>query len=119
MKTYLLLLGSAIGLCFLAGCLAEGPCENTLIRQAKSPDGKLKAVVFSRGCGATTGQTVEVSILPATAPLPVDAGNVFYADESNVSVRWLGSSQLQITASGKAKVYKQETKSGAVSIVYK
>ena len=101
------------------GCSSFDPCENTFIRQAASPDGKLKAVVFSRGCGATTSETVQISILAANASLPHEAGNVFVVEESNVYVKWLSSSQLQVTAPAASKIYTKEQKYGSITIIYK
>jgi hypothetical protein len=103
----------------LMGCSAIDLCENTFIRQAGSPDGKLKAVVFSRGCGATTSESMEVSILEANASPPNGAGNIFGADVSNVYVKWLSSSQLQVTAPATSKVYTKEQKYGSITIIYK
>lgn len=103
----------------LVGCSSLDPCENTLIRQATSPDGKSKAVVFSRGCGATTSESVQISILEANAPLPDEAGNIFVAEESNVYVKWLSPSQLQVSAPAASKIYTKEQKYGSITIFYK
>jgi len=104
---------------FLAGCNALDPCENVLLRQAMSLDGKLKAVVFSRGCGATTSESVQISILQASAVLPNEAGNIFVAEEANIYVKWLSTSQLQITVPAKAQIFHKQQKHGAIQIVYK
>ncbi|HEY7181405.1 MAG TPA: hypothetical protein VIC84_08295, partial [Blastocatellia bacterium] len=63
---------------YSAGCLnlADG-CGNEILRVHYSPTKKLKAVVFERDCGATTGFSAQISIIPANSDLPNKAGNVF------------------------------------------
>jgi uncharacterized lipoprotein YmbA len=100
------------------GCSSFDPCENTFIRQAASPDGKLKAIVFSRGCGATTSETVQVSILDANASLPNEAGNILVVEEVNVYVKWLSASQLQVTVPT-AKIFEKQQRHGSITISYK
>src|SRR5687767_10343542 len=45
-------------------------CGNDIQLTVVSPDRKLKAVVFERSCGATTGFSTQVSVLPADRDLP-------------------------------------------------
>src|SRR5438270_5911065 len=61
-------LAFTIVLLSLCGCMPD-PCANAQISEAVSPDGKLRAVTFRRDCGATTKETVQVSIIPAKKPL--------------------------------------------------
>ncbi|HEY0281498.1 MAG TPA: hypothetical protein VGC27_02615 [Rhizomicrobium sp.] len=56
------------------------PCENTVVKSVVSPDGRHKAVLFQRNCGATTGFSSQVSIIPASLWLPDHSGNAFVAD---------------------------------------
>jgi hypothetical protein len=56
----------------LSGC---DLCENEISQSVISPSGKMKAVVFSRNCGATTGANTQVSIIPASGMLLDDGGN--------------------------------------------
>ncbi len=58
----IMLLASAayLGLHILVGLL----CVNETVREYPSPDGKLKAVLYRRSCGATTGWSRQVAILP-------------------------------------------------------
>lgn len=64
---------------FLVARLLESACENTPIASTVSPDLRTAAHLFARNCGATTGFTSQVSILPAGAVLPRSAGNTFIA----------------------------------------
>ena len=65
--------------CVLSGC---GLCVNELLQEARSPDGKYKAVAFNRNCGATVGNNVQVSIIPSNASMPDGTGNVFIEDHN-------------------------------------
>jgi hypothetical protein len=70
--------------------LLDDMCGNTVIREVLSPDHRIKAVVFQRDCGATTGFSTQVSLLSAQATLPNYSGNIFLTDDaSDISVRWL------------------------------
>jgi hypothetical protein len=71
----------AIALCVLvAGCGKSEPvCQNVVKREAISPDGRLKAVLFERLCGATRGFSSQISILPV-GNTETGKGNAFIAD---------------------------------------
>lgn len=56
-------------LCLLFPFLAfafSNPCGNDEVREFLSPNGRVKAVVFRRNCGATTSHSTHVSVLRAT-----------------------------------------------------
>jgi hypothetical protein len=42
----------------------EDLCGNDPISETPSPNGQMKVVVFQRDCGATTGFSTQVSVLP-------------------------------------------------------
>src|SRR4051794_26546999 len=79
-------------------------CGNTVLRTIPSPDGKLKAVIFERSCGATTGFSTQVSILRSNDKLPHEAGNLFvvagYSSGPGggpwVDVKWSQDRQLLV-----------------------
>jgi hypothetical protein len=83
-------------------------CGNSVLTEAASPDGTLKAVVFDRSCGATDSGATEVSVLPRSMPLPNVKGSAFiaynvsgeassgYRNRSEVKVRWIDPRSLQI-----------------------
>ena len=73
-------------------------CANDQVVETASPDGQLKAVTFRRNCGATTGYSTHVSILPADGKLANEGGNVFTAsDEPSITVRWIDDRHLSIS----------------------
>jgi hypothetical protein len=106
------------------GCnkLFEDMCGNEVLRSVPSPDGKVKAVVFERDCGATTGYSEQVSLLAATAALPNASGDTFVADGNHgaaaggpqVHVLWKNNQHLLIKHHPKARVFhaKQHVRVG-------
>jgi len=99
-------------------------CANQDLYERVSPDGHWKYVSFERNCGAAAADNLEISILPVSKKLPDDGGNAFIADYNHGATtytpkaQWLSARQLQITYSGKARVYKKEHKVGPIDISY-
>jgi len=62
------------GCAVLAACGES--CDHAVLSEVTSPDRKLKAVVFQRGCGTGIDSSTQVSILGSEA-LPRDRGNAF------------------------------------------
>ena len=56
---------------------AVAMCGNEVFEEQLSPDGKLKAVIFQRDCGATTGFSTQISVLNSHKKLKNESGNVF------------------------------------------
>jgi hypothetical protein len=111
--------GAALLLATLAGC--DSGCANTVLSDAASPDGRRHAVVFERDCGATTGFSTQVSVLPAGRS-PSGGGNVFVAEGGHgraapgpgggprVAVRWLGRRTLEVRFDGRARVLTRDAR---------
>ncbi len=111
----------------LAGC--SDPCENTVVREIPSPDGRRRAVVFERSCGATTAFTTQISVLSPGAS-PRDAGDVFTADTDHgrapparwggpdVRVRWLDARTLEVRHHPRARVFGKETRREDLRVRY-
>ena len=75
--------------------------------------------MFHRGCGATTGFSTQVSIIPATDSLPNKSGNTLViADKVPLHVQWRSGSALHLSGIGSDKVYKQESKVMGVVVSY-
>ena len=122
------LLVSYWGLTLLIPPLYE--CASTPSRTAIAPDGRLKAVLFERDCGATTAFSSQVSILESNQRLPNEAGNAFTADLSGdgpedrlggtaVTLEWKGTRSLQVSLDRSARVLTRNTHVGDVTITYK
>jgi hypothetical protein len=97
--------------------MSDDGCANSAVAELRSPDGRYKAVVFERSCGATTGFSTQVSVLPVDAPQPRSGGNALVVDTDHgaapagkgggptVIADWLGASDLQLTYHPKARTF--------------
>jgi len=94
-------------------------CANDNLRESISPKRTLKAVVFRRNCGATTGFSTQVSILSLSRKLPDDGGNIFIVEgEPEVVVRWVDDRQLNVFLRGSAEVFQQLFEFNGVQVNY-
>lgn len=112
----------------LSGCSVL--CDNDLVKETLSPDGKWKAVVFQRDCGATTGFSTQLSVLKAAKNLPNRNGNVLIADTDHgkapaakwggpdVQARWPSNNILQVSFHPATRIFKQEMKFAEVTVEY-
>jgi len=105
-------------------------CGNSPLLEVPSPTGNLKAVVFERNCGATTGFSTQVSVLCAASSLPNEGGNLFVADTNHnaapsgpgggplVQVVWVGPSAIRIWHHPLARVIRSEPSANGVRVEY-
>jgi|CXWL01.1.fsa_nt_gi hypothetical protein len=107
----------ALSMPLLAGCIPD-TCGNEVKQSLMSPSGKLSAVVFSRDCGATTGFSTQVSIIPTGHSLPNKSGNTFVTSgKIDLSLQWQTDFILRIQGEGES-VFKQETEVTGVTVKY-
>lgn len=104
-----------------ASLLLAGDCGNEPISETPSPDKSLKAVIFQRDCGATTGFSKQVSILPANQSLPNESGNALVADTDHgkapsgpgggpeVIAEWKSSRELVLRLHPSARTFGMDT----------
>jgi hypothetical protein len=125
-------LGVVIVIALLGGLLfygfykfTTGMCGNRIVSEIPSPDKDSKAVVFVRDCGATTGFSTQISILPLSRSLPNRGGNTFAADDNHggavgplVKVQWESAHKLIIMHQIMARVFKAEKKVDGVVVEY-
>lgn len=114
--------------CVLFGAVAC-TCDNTILKSVPSPDGRLTAVLFERGCGATTGPNLQMSVA-ARGELPEEGGNILVLDAGHdttlaqgslmsfVRVVWTGPMDLLVTYSPKLRTFKRESQALGVKITY-
>lgn len=108
----------------------DSSCANEVLAEAPSPDGKLKAVVFQRDCGATTSFSTQVSVFAAESAVGNAAGNVFTSDTNHgaapsgpgggpvVRVDWRSPSVLVVSHDAAARVFVAESHVGEVKVNY-
>ncbi len=63
-------------------------CGNEIVQDVRSPDGRHRAMLFQRDCGATTGFSTHVSIVGVSKDLADDSGNVLVADGAPRDGSW-------------------------------
>ena len=98
------------------GC---GLCGNEIGHEEYSPDRKLKAVVFKRDCGATTGFSTQVSLLGSAEKLRDEGGNVFIADgDLKIRVQWQSNNEVLVKFPLGTKVHLKQNKVAGVSVRY-
>jgi hypothetical protein len=104
----------------LLSCSGAEPCENSSPVEIPSPDHKLGAWIFIRGCGVTAPNSVQVTVLPAGSEPPAESGNTFIrAPVAAVRVEWPSAHELLITHQGGGNVSKQESQVAGVAVSYK
>jgi hypothetical protein len=96
----------------------------------KSPDDKLKAVVFQRGCRSPIDSSEQVSILSSSASSPSGRGNVFIAVDENhavqmggkptieVKVGWESNTSLSVSYPKNAQVLLKKPSVAGVAVKY-
>jgi len=103
-------------------------CDNEVAKEIFSPNATHRAVVFNRGCGATTGFNTEISILGSSEGLH-GSGNLWVADDSgdspsgswggpDVHLRWLSQDTLEVQFASGLRVFKQEGRVDGITAVY-
>ena len=119
-----------VSLIFLfVGCLVscDFGAKNILIDEKMSPNGENKIVVFQRDAGATTGFSIQVSVLKSNKNLKnSDKGNIFviagnktdFESGKLFDISWVDEKTLNITLHSDKKVYKQVEKLENISILY-
>jgi hypothetical protein len=80
----------------------------------------MRAVVFQRDCGATTGFTTQMSILRADESLPNEGGNAVVLDGKKMidEVRWESDGKLSVRLKADAKSHLREARVEGVDIAY-
>lgn len=111
----------------VAGC--SDACQNSTVSTAVAPTGDVKAVLFQRDCGATTGFARQVSVTNA-GEAPSGGGNAFVADTNHgaasaalwggpwVELRWPSPQNLHIRYDTNARVFSQNESVSGVRISY-
>jgi hypothetical protein len=101
-------------------------CKNDIKSDVPSPSGKHHAVVFQRDCGATTGFSVQVSVLPAGKRLESQPGNTFSADDGhdqsvplNVVAAWQSDESLRLEYDSRLRIFQKEADVRGIRLVYR
>ena len=111
---------------FANGC--DDPCGNRWVDAMVSPSGEWSAVLFVRDCGATTGFSLQMSLIREGDGLPNRSGNVLVLGDGSgwsrseaplvkVVPRWLSETMLELLiADNEDVVFLAESVEGIVVI---
>ena len=100
-----------------AGC--DDGCDNEMLLQSRSPSGAHDAVVFRRSCGATTGYSTHVSVLPPSRTAVAGGGNVLVLDgDHQLALKWSGDRMLRIIGPNQVQVFRREGTIDDLRITY-
>lgn len=106
----------------MQSCIIQGPCETEIIDRSMSPNQEYTAVLFSRNCGATTGENFQVSIIGRNEHLNGD-GNALILDHAPKygrmwNPRWVSDEELELSIPNSARVFRQNSSAGSINIEY-
>lgn len=121
----------AVAVLASGGCSGgfSGGCENNILSEAASPNGRLNAVLFERSCGATTGHSTQVSVM-RSGVRPDASGNAFVADTNHgaadgsvgggpwVEAVWTDDENLIVRYDAQARVFTEQPDIAGVRITY-
>jgi len=97
-------------------------CGNEIFEEALAPDGKFKAVVFQRDCGATTDFSTQISVIPSDEALPNEAGNISVARghprDTHIEIHWSPPKNLVVRLKVGLAALKRKDAYKGFSIVY-
>lgn len=134
MKKFLRIIGYIIGLQILIFIIvfisfmyfADEMCANTISKIYFSPNKSLKAVIFQRDCGATTGFSTQISILDSKEELINGNGNIFiingHPDSVQAIVTWKNNKEMNIHFNSNELPFKAKEEFGffdVIKITYK
>ena len=100
------------------------PCSNTTIAEVPSPSGEFNAVVFDRGCGATTGFSTQVSLLRRGERLSNTGGNALVVDAGHaplplqVQAEWLSDGVLRLAYDPRLRTFTKESAVSGVTLIH-
>jgi Family of unknown function (DUF5412) len=106
---------------FLVSC-GMNLCDNQLIEDVKSPNGKYTASVFERDCGATTPYIEIVSLHSSAAkfdPENYDDWVFTVQGRSKVKATWISDDKLQVSYTYTGEKLTQQEKWNGINITVK
>lgn len=102
---------------YMLDFLFEGMCGNDMKQTISSPNGEKVAYVFERSCGATTGISLQLSILDQNDDFENKSGNTFRSD-TTFSIEWVDEKDLQVIYDKSSEIFEMDKKVNGVRIIY-
>ena len=120
----------------MVNCGRLDPCGNDVVARIPSPSGSQQVIVFERNCGATTGFSTQVSVLPRGEDLreqpsfwtATEQGNALIVDGDHgtappgpgggpkVDVTWNADHEVVLTYHPRARVFRAVERIGHTRI---
>lgn len=109
----------------MTGC--DDLCTNEVIAKKVNNSKTYKLVHFDRNCGATTGNSNQLSIVSIDEDLDNEGGNVFIASSKSgssletdrgVVAKWLNDSTVLVKYEKDLTVFEKVNKVGEINVVY-
>jgi len=95
-------------------------CSTQVQARLTSPDQAHDLLVFSRSCDAGSGPNTQAALIPAGEDLPPDAASfVSIGAASDLSPRWDGFGNIELTIPGGAQVYRQDDTVAGIAVIYR
>jgi len=101
--------------------MISGMCGNEILKEVPDSNNKYKAVIFSRDCGATTGSSIQISIMQSDKTLKNKGGNIFvmgHDGRGSAEVKWINDKKLRINYHKPDRIYHQKKGFFGIEIIY-
>jgi hypothetical protein len=104
-----------------------GDCNNHVSQQIVNKSKTFKIVKFDRGCGATTANSIQMSVVNHNDSLPNEAGNIFISNskvgayierDTSVLASWLNDTTVLVKHDKDLEVFKKDSLVGRTRIIY-
>jgi hypothetical protein len=111
-------------ICFLSiiflSCNDSQLCRNEIIASRDNPARTLKLIKFDRDCGATTGNSVQISVLKFQESLQNLGGNIFISKnyDKDIDMAWENDSTILIQYPKKLVIIKREDQYDNLKVKY-
>ncbi len=96
-------------------------CGVTVHRVLPAPDIKVALLEFDVSCGATTGFSTQLSLLPGGSDFDRDKYPPFFivGGRHNLVVQWTNDGKIEIVIPPNEQVYRQELSANGTAVIYK
>lgn len=102
-------------------------CANNPLAEYFNRTKSHKIIKFDRDCGATTANSIQLSVIPVEEDLENTGGNIFVAgsisgadlkNDKSVLVSWLNDHTIKVKYDSRLKIFKKESAKGKIKIIY-
>ena len=108
-------------------CNFAGDCKNHVVKELENENKTFKIVKFDRGCGTTTGNSIQISIIKADDKLPNEGGNALVIDskvglylerDTSIYFRWVDNNSVEMKCDTDLIFYQKESVVNGIKIIY-